>query len=88
MAPPRFKVEIQGEALEEARHALNAAGVPTIGPTMTWRSGGGTETAGHTMLAVLEALSPEQAEARVREALPAEGEYTVSPAEPLVPEAE
>jgi hypothetical protein len=87
MPLPRFKVEIQGEGLEQARHALNAAGVPTIGPTMTWRSGG-TETAGHTMLAVLEALTPEEAEARVREALPADREYTVARAEPLEPEAE
>ncbi len=87
MALPRFKVEIHGEGLERARHTLNSAGVPTVGPTLAGFSGGPL-TVGHEMLAVLEALTPEQAEARVREALPADGEYTVAPAEPLESEAE
>jgi hypothetical protein len=80
MALPRFKVEIQGEGLERARDALNAAGVPTIGPTSVGREGE-SEIVGRTMYAVLTAPSAAEAQARVSEALP--GDLTVSPAEPL-----
>jgi hypothetical protein len=35
--------------------------------------------------AIVDTLTPEQAEARVRDALPADGDFTVSSAEPFAP---
>ena len=85
---PRYKVDIHGERLDGALVALKGAGVPTIGPTFTERPGGGLELVGTTMHAIVNSFSPDQAEARVRDALPADGDFTVDPAEPFPPEDE
>jgi hypothetical protein len=81
-AVPRFKVEIHGTGLEHALTALNQGGVPTMGPTFTWIEGSAdTARVGRQMSAYLDTESGEAAEARVRETLPADGDFTVKPAE-------
>jgi hypothetical protein len=81
---PWFEVPIEGEGLVQAEQALNRVQIPTLGPGYTGRgdrkSPEGVRVPRH-MLAVLEAESGEDAEARVRDALP-DDDYTVGPAEP------
>jgi hypothetical protein len=83
---PRYKVDIHGEGLDRAMVALNAASIPTIGPTFTGREGEPLELVGKTMHAILHAPTPERAEARVRDALPADGDFSVDHAEPFPPD--
>ncbi len=68
----------------QAEQALNRVQIPTLGPGYTARgdrkSPEGARVPRH-MLAVLEAESAEDAEARVRDNLP-NGDYEVGPAEP------
>ena len=68
----------------QAEQALNRVQIPTLGPGYTGRgdrkSPEGARVPRH-MLAVLEAESAEDAEARVRDNLP-HGGYDVGPAEP------
>jgi hypothetical protein len=79
-----FEVPIEGEGLVQAEQALNRVQIPTLGPGYTVRgdrkSPEGTCVPRH-MLAVLEAESAEDAEARVKDKLP-DGDYDVGPAEP------
>jgi hypothetical protein len=84
---PRFKVDIHGGDLEQARAALDAAGVPSmsIGPTYVGRGGEEMRLTDIPLHAIVDTLTPEQAEARVRDALPADGDFTVSSAEPFAP---
>jgi hypothetical protein len=75
---PRFTVDIHGEDLMRALAALNGAGIPTIGPVTTeWVGDPASRTVDTQMSAYLKAASSERAEARVRENLPSDGEYTV-----------
>jgi hypothetical protein len=80
----RFKVGVGGEQLDRARMALDRAGIPTIGPPYYGR-GESTESRGEStestrgLLALLDAETAEEAEARVRDNLP--GGYTVESAE-------
>jgi hypothetical protein len=46
------------------------------------------ELVGKTMHAILHASTPESAQARVREALPADGDFDVADAQPFPPEQE
>ncbi len=80
---PRFKVEIHGEGLERALAALNGADIPTIGPTFTWFGDQRFQQVrvGDRMLAVLDADSAEEAEARMKDNLP-DDDYDVGAAEP------
>jgi hypothetical protein len=79
---PRFKVDIHGEELDRVRVALDGVGIPSIGPARgEWAEDPASRQVDTVMSAYLSAVSPEVAEARVRDALPAGGEYTVSPAE-------
>ena len=79
-----FEVPIEGEGLVQAEQALNRVQIPTLGPGYTTRgdrkSPEGARVPRH-MLAVLEAESADDAEARVRNKLP-DGDYDVGPAEP------
>jgi hypothetical protein len=84
----RFKLDIHGQGLDQAMIALNAASIPTIGPTFTGRAGMPLELVGKTMHAILHASTPESAQARVREALPADGDFDVADAQPFPPEQE
>jgi len=81
---PWFEVPIEGEGLVQAEQALNLVQIPTLGPGYTTRgdrkSPEGARVPRH-MLAVLEAESADDAEARVRNKLP-DGDYDVGPAEP------
>jgi hypothetical protein len=81
---PRFKVEISGKHLERAMVALNGAGIPTIVSFGAWY--GELEPPEgwqlDTLQAVLDAETGEEAEARVRDSLPADGDYDVGPVEP------
>lgn len=80
---PRFKVEIRGDDLMRVMTALNAAGVPTIGPASAgFASDPASWTVMKTMTAVVEALAADQAKARVKESLPPDGEWDVSDAGP------
>jgi hypothetical protein len=78
MARPRFEVFITGEGLDRALDALNGAGIPTMGPTFTWREGqSAPPTVGHLMIAVLQANSASEAEGRVSDVLRTAGDYTI-----------
>jgi hypothetical protein len=79
----RFRVEIRGEGLERVMIALNAASIPTIGPAFAGSGGDpGSWTVMREMTAVVDAPTPERAEARVKDNLPAGGEWDVLDAEP------
>jgi hypothetical protein len=81
---PRFKVQIAGDNLDRAMVALNGAGIPTLGPFFgEWRTSEQPMTVGDHMWAVLDADIAQNAQTPVRNALPADGDYTVAPAEPL-----
>jgi hypothetical protein len=69
----RFKVRISGEHLDRARSALNRADIPTIGPVYYWLSGQQVIESERGLLAVLDAETAEEAKARVRDNLPANG---------------
>jgi hypothetical protein len=70
----RFKVGISGEHLDRARAALNRADIPTIGPLYYWLSEQEVvESKRRRLLAVLDAETAEEAKARVRDNLPANG---------------
>lgn len=85
----RFEVEIQGDGLERALAALNGANIPTIGPAFWgWGDDPGADfpaslRVGREMWAVLDAGTAEAAEARVKDNLPKNGDYTVLPAKPF-----
>jgi hypothetical protein len=86
---PRFEIEIQGDGLERALATLNAAGIPTIGPAFSaWGSDPAEWRVSNEMWAVLDARSAEAAEARVRDNLPKDADYTVLPAKPFEPPAD
>jgi hypothetical protein len=74
---PRFQVLVTGDGLDLARSRLNAANIPTMGPTFahidTDPEGG---RIGHEMLVVTDAETPEDAESRIRATLP-EGRYEI-----------
>lgn len=67
----QFAVGIASETPQETRDKLDAAGIPTIGPTYTaWRESPNAEwTPGRSMTAVLWAQTGEGAVQRVREVL-------------------
>ena len=69
----RFKVGISGEHLDRARSALNRADIPTIGPLYYWLSEQEVIEGERGLLAVLDAETAEEAKARVRDNLPANG---------------
>jgi hypothetical protein len=69
----RFKVRISGEHLDRARSALNRADIPTIGPVYHWLSEREVIESERGLLAVLDAETAEEAKARVRDNLPANG---------------
>jgi hypothetical protein len=74
---PRFAVQITGEGLDRAIQALNAAGIPTLGPAFT-SVDSGPQTVGKIMDAVPDAPDDYEAERMVRAALPADGDYRVA----------
>jgi hypothetical protein len=81
---PPFKVRIEGDGLEPVTAALGSAHIDYYGPGGAgYESQESWETASF-MHAVVEAETPEEAEARVKDNLP-EGDFTVAPAEPLGP---
>jgi hypothetical protein len=83
---PPFSVRIDGKPLEDARVALNGAGIETIGPPFVRHERRGREAPAEEvphLVAVLDANTPGDAEARVREQLPRDGDYTVEPGRPL-----
>jgi hypothetical protein len=69
----RFKVRISGEHLDRARSALNRADIPTIGPVYYWLSEQEVIESERGLLAVLDSETAEEAKARVRDNLPANG---------------
>ena len=71
----RFKVGISGEHLDRARSALNRADIATIGPLYYWLSEQEQELieGERGLLAVVDAETAEEATARVRDNLPANG---------------
>jgi hypothetical protein len=84
MTMARWAVRIQGEGREllRAQQVLNGAGIPSIGPVITgW--GDKLDTVHNAMTAVPEAESSDAAEARVRQSLPADGEFTIESVEPF-----
>jgi hypothetical protein len=85
-AMPRFKGEIAGEGLDRTQAVLNSADIPTLGPYILLPRPGEESsprevTVGRQMWAVLDAVSAEAAEVRVKQAL-AEADWNVQPAEP------
>jgi hypothetical protein len=81
---PQFKVPIFGKDLEWAEHALHDAGIEIAArPDRLWL--GGVRRVlrlGRRMTARLDANDAQEAEGRVRDALP-DDDYTVGQAEPL-----
>ncbi len=79
---PQFKVPIWGKGLERARQALHDAGIKTrAGPD--WLHGvRRVLRLGRRMTAQLDADTAQEAEDRVKDALP-DDDYTVGPAEPV-----
>jgi hypothetical protein len=76
----KFKVPIRGKDLEPARQALHDAGIEaTAGPDRL-RGVRRVLRLGRQMLAVLDADTAQEAEDRVRDALP-DDDYTVGRAE-------
>ena len=69
----RFKVGISGEHLDRARSALNRADIPTIGPLYYRLSEQEVIENERGLMAVLDAETAEEAKARVRDNLPANG---------------
>jgi hypothetical protein len=67
----RFKVG--GEHLDRARSALNRADIATIGPLYYWLSEQELIEGERGLLAVVDAETAEEATARVRDNLPANG---------------
>jgi hypothetical protein len=80
---PRFKVEIHGDDLMRVMAVLNGAGIPTIGPASAgFTSDPGSWTTSRSMTAVVDASNPHEAEGRVKDNLPPDGEWDLSDAEP------
>jgi hypothetical protein len=77
----RFKVPFASDSPEQARQALDRAGIPTFGPALAGHSNPESWKIGPRMTTVLEADSGEAAEARVREVV-GDG-CRVGPAEPI-----
>jgi hypothetical protein len=69
----RFKVGISGEHLDRARSALNRADIATIGPLYYWLSEQELIEGERGLLAVVDAETAEEATARVKDNLPANG---------------
>lgn len=66
-----FQVLLTGDGLDLARSKLNAANIPTMGPTFApIDSEPEGDRIGHEMLAVVDADTPEDAEIRIRATLP------------------
>jgi hypothetical protein len=82
---PQFRVPIGGEHLKRAMATLNHADIPTIGmfPAHFVEPGPAGDWQLNYLTAMLDAESAEEAQARVRGALP--GDYTVGPAELVKP---
>jgi hypothetical protein len=78
---PQFKVPIWGKDLERARQALHDAGIKTTAGPDRLRGVRRVLRLGHQMLALLDADSDEEAEARVKDNLP-DDDYDVGAAEP------
>jgi hypothetical protein len=79
---PRFKVEIRGDELMRVVTALNAVGIPTIGPVSAGYGDPASWTVDTEMAARVDAQTPERAKARVEESLPPNRDWTVLDAEP------
>jgi hypothetical protein len=81
---PRFKVPVVSETPAETSRALDAAGIPKVGPTFTrFTSSDGDWRIGPRMTPVFDAENADAAEARVREVVGSECE--VGKAEPFGP---
>jgi hypothetical protein len=78
----RFKVGISGEHLDRARSALNRADIATIGPLYYWLSEQELIEGERGLLAVVDAETAEEATARVRDNLPANGNGNYGTEEP------
>jgi hypothetical protein len=77
----RFEVVITGKDLERAQHALDDAGIRTAtGPDRLLGPIGGLLRLGSRMSVLLDADSEQEAEDRVRDALP-DDHYTVGPSQ-------
>ena len=75
---PRFEVFISGAGLARALEALNAAGIPTMGPTFTWIEGQSEPPrVGRLMLAVLDVKTAVEAKGRVSDTLRSEGACSI-----------
>jgi hypothetical protein len=66
---PRFSVQVESDNAEQARGALNAAGIPTIGPAFAYftQSPETTTVTSRHLVAVLDAENGNAAESRVRQ---------------------
>ena len=80
---PRFNVSVESDSPVQTKQALDAAGIPTIGPPMAgYPRNQEIWIAGPKMTAVIDAASAEAAEAHLLEVVG--GDCRVGPVERVV----